>query len=93
MAKVNKLNIYLIKHGKELEQIFKDPLDSIETISLDDGSSLYYNRKTVVVPEWVSKFFKTNFISLFGYINFKEIPVFIPSIGMLFPRNFIVVIK
>ena len=61
MAKVNKLNIYLIKHGKELEQIFKDPLDSIETISLDDGSSLYYNRKTVVVPEWVSKFFKTNF--------------------------------
>lgn len=60
MAATNKLNIYLIKEGKTLEQIFKSPIEDLKTIDIND-SKLYYNPKQIQVPGWVTDFFKTDF--------------------------------
>jgi len=60
MSQVNKLNIYLIKNGKTIEQIFKSDSSNIKKIQIGDNE-LYYNPKAILVPEWVGKFFKTEF--------------------------------
>lgn len=60
MSQVNKLNIYLIKDGKTVEQIFKSGTSTIKKIQIGDGE-LYYNPKAVLVPAWVGKFFKAEF--------------------------------
>lgn len=60
MSEKNKLNIYYIKKSKTLADIFKDDITIYKKIKLLDGT-LYYNPKSVHVPDWVEGFFKQNF--------------------------------
>lgn len=56
-AKTNKINFYLIKEGLGLEEIFKAPVEELETEAMSEEYTLYYNPRGIGPAPWVKDFF------------------------------------
>ncbi len=58
-AKTNRINFYLIKDGMARKEIFKTPVEELETLTVPEENVLYYNPKVVITAPWVKDFFNT----------------------------------
>ena len=59
MAETNRLNIYLIKQNRTIDDVFKEELSVYRKIEFAEGT-LYYNPKAIHTPDWVQGFFRQN---------------------------------
>jgi len=58
-SKTNKINFYLIKGETAFDDIFKQPVDDLEMMTVKEGYDLYYDTKSVIAAPWVKAFLNT----------------------------------
>jgi uncharacterized protein (TIGR04141 family) len=72
--KNNKISVYLIKDGLEIESILKD-IDDLMVLCSSDTSKTYYYPTRINVPKWIKSYYEIDNVDNINVSNSKVISI------------------